>query len=93
MENVTKNAIVDSDDGHVEVESVIGEEERAMALIIEASDETAARTQFHQLVAEAQTQSAGTTGEAQWEAGTGQLKVTLLFPSAAERLTFEMSLS
>ncbi|MBY5920567.1 DUF406 family protein [Ferrimonas balearica] len=90
MENVDKNTIVDSDDGHVEVDAVIDEQDAVMHLIIEASNEATAREQFQLLLAQAQGQSPAVTGSANWVGK--QLEGQLRFPSAAERLTFEMGL-
>ncbi len=91
MENVDKNAIVDSDDGHVEVDAVIGEQDATMQLVIEASNESTAQEQFQLLLAQARGQCPSVTGSARWQGK--RLDAQLVFPSAAERLTFEMSLS
>ncbi|MBY5979633.1 DUF406 family protein [Ferrimonas balearica] len=90
MENVTKNATIDSNDGFVEVDSVIDEADAIMALVIEAPNESTARAQFQLLLDQAQGQISGVTGQAQWQ--SGRLDGTLHFPSAAQRLAFEMGL-
>ncbi|MBY6185336.1 DUF406 family protein [Marinobacter hydrocarbonoclasticus] len=90
MENVDKNAIVDSDDGHVEVDSVISEADATLTLAIEAPNETVAQEQLRLILAQAQSQSPGVTSTSHWH--KGRLDASLVFPTAAERLTFEMGL-
>ncbi|GAA4886915.1 DUF406 family protein [Ferrimonas pelagia] len=91
MENIEKNVSVDSDDGHVEIGTVIAEEDKVMSLAIEAKNEATARAPFQMLLAQAQAQCPEVSSTTQWRGK--QLEIQLIFPTAAQRLTFEMSLA